>query len=47
MQEYFENTSQEQIEADWKKCEQWDEVGITVDDLLKSLEDENKTAKKD
>ena len=42
MREYFKNTSQEQIEADWKKYEKWEEVGITVDDLLKSKIMQNK-----
>lgn len=47
MQEYFENTPREQIEADWEKSAKWDEVGITVDDLLKNWENESKIIKED
>mgnify|MGYP003598912969 CR=1 FL=1 len=47
LKDYFKNTPREQIESDWKKHEKWDEVGITVDDLLKTWEDESKTIKED
>lgn len=37
MEEYFKNTPKEKIKEDWKKSEQYDKVGITVDDLIKHL----------
>lgn len=37
MEEYFKNTPKEKIQEDWKKSEQYDKVGITVDDLIKHL----------
>ena len=45
LKDYFKNTPREQIEADWKKSEKWDEVGITVDELLKTWEDEKEIRK--
>lgn len=34
LREYFQTTPKEQILADWEKSKEWDNVGVTVDDLL-------------
>ena len=42
VKEYFENTPQDKINSDWTKYEEFDQVGPTVDEFLKTFEDETK-----
>ena len=41
LKQYFENTPKEQIEADWKKSEEWDKVGPTVEQYMNVLDSNN------
>lgn len=37
LREYLANSSEEQIEKDWKELEKWNEIGPTVDEYLREL----------
>ena len=37
LKRYFEETPKEQLDKDWKELEKWNDVGPTVDEYLKSL----------
>jgi hypothetical protein len=43
MEEYFKNTPKEKIQDDWKKSEQYDKVGITVNEFMKDLKKDKAT----
>lgn len=37
IQDYFKNTSKEQIEKDWEEIKSWNNIGPTVDEYLESV----------
>ena len=37
---YFKNTPEEQIKSDWDKTKEWDKIGPTVHEFLKSINSE-------
>lgn len=37
IQDYFKNTSQEQIKKDWEEIKEWNNIGPTVDEYLESV----------
>lgn len=37
IQDYFKNTSKEQIEKDWEEIKPWNNIGITVDEYLEGV----------
>lgn len=39
LEEYFNTTPKEQIEKDWEESKEYDEIGPTIDEFLKLLDD--------
>lgn len=39
LKEYFDNTSPEQLEKDWEKLKEWENVGPTVDEYINALKE--------
>ncbi len=37
LEEYFENTPKEQIQEDWEATEEFDEIGITIEELFEQI----------
>ena len=37
LKDYFDNTSQEQLDKDWEKLKYWNELGPEIDEYLKSV----------
>lgn len=39
LKEYFENTHPEELEKDWEKIKEWNDVGPKVEDYIKFIEE--------
>lgn len=39
LKEYLENTPEERILSDWDKSKEFDSIGITIDEFIKSQQD--------
>lgn len=39
LKEYLENTPEEKILSDWDKSKEFDSIGITIDEFIKSQQD--------
>lgn len=39
LQEYFDNTPQEQLDKDWEKLKEWENVGPSVEEYINYLKE--------
>ena len=39
LEEYFKNTPKEQLDKDWEELKKYNEIGLDVDEYLKSVEE--------
>jgi hypothetical protein len=37
LKDYFNSTSQEQLDKDWEELKHWNEIGPEVDEYIKSV----------